>query len=171
MHTEKWFGLRLLAIRGQIFDSDNLYPTNRMPAIYFPVLILSSVGINNGLKGHRLHYTGFLCYTAQLKIKEFKWKQGELLRAAKLHFFCLRQILLCWSVVLCKQITKFSLVGVIFFFCGKVQLRFYYYYKKESKEIKNFNYYFKVVTGLPRLSFLLLLVCLSNCFYFSLNSS
>lgn len=62
MHREQWYGLRLLAIPDQIFDSDNLYPVNRMLAIYFPVLILSAVGINNGVKGDRLHYTGFLCY-------------------------------------------------------------------------------------------------------------
>ena len=73
-------GMRL-AVPDQVFGSDNLYPLSRTLAICFPVLILSSVGINNGVKGDRLHYTGFLCYTERLKIKQFTWKPGELFRA------------------------------------------------------------------------------------------
>lgn len=46
--TKQLFALRLLTRPGQIFDSNNLYLTKRMLTISFPVLILSSVGINNG---------------------------------------------------------------------------------------------------------------------------
>lgn len=48
LRTKQLFALRLLTRPGQIFDSNNLYLTNRMLTISFPVLILSSVGIHNG---------------------------------------------------------------------------------------------------------------------------
>lgn len=88
------------------------------------------------------------------KLNSLHGNQGncsELRSHTSFFFFGLRQIFQCWSVMLCKQVTKFSIW--VWFFYGKVKVDLCDQYKKESKERKNFNYYFKFVTGLPSLVF------------------
>ena len=123
-----------------------------------------------------LRGTGFITQASCViqndwKLNSLHGNQGNYseLRSHTYFFFGLRQIFQCWSVVLCKQVTKFSM-WVWFFFYGKVKVGLFDQYKKESKERKNFNYYFKFVTGLPSLVFSSRF-CLSSYFYFSLNSS